>query len=114
MPKYLALYSASSEPMPEMTPEEGQAMMQAWFDWRDGSGDAIVDFGAPTVPASEGASSVGGYSIVCRPTASMPWKRFSNPTRIGARAELWNSTKFWTSARFSRRLRRTEDRDEEV
>lgn len=64
MPKYLALYSASSEPMPEMTPEEGQAMMQAWLDWRDGAGDAIVDFGAPTVPASDGAGSVGGYSIV--------------------------------------------------
>lgn len=64
MPKYLALYSAGNEPMPEMTPEEGQAMMQAWLDWRDGAGDAIVDFGAPTVPASEGASGVGGYSIV--------------------------------------------------
>lgn len=64
MPKYLALYSASNEPMPEMTPEQGQAMMQAWLDWRDGAGDAIVDFGAPTSPASEGASSVGGYSIV--------------------------------------------------
>ena len=64
MLKYLALYSASNEPTPEMTPEEGQAMLQAWLDWRDGAGDAIVDFGAPTVPASEGASSVGGYSIV--------------------------------------------------
>lgn len=64
MPKYLALYSAGNEPMPEMTPEQGQAMMQAWLDWRDGAGDAIVDFGAPTMPVSKGANSIGGYSIV--------------------------------------------------
>jgi len=64
VPKYLALYSDSGEPMPEMTPEQGQAMMQAWFDWRDGAGDAIVDFGAPTMPVSEGAGRIGGYSIV--------------------------------------------------
>lgn len=67
MPKYLALYSGSDSGHQEMvkpTPEEGQAMMQAWLDWRDGAGDAIVDFGAPTMPVSEGASNLGGYSIV--------------------------------------------------
>ena len=63
MPKYLALYSASSEPMPEMTPKRagddgGLVRLARWCGCRDRR------FRAPTVPASDGAGSVGGYSIV--------------------------------------------------
>lgn len=73
MPKYLALYKASGsghEQGSEPTPEQQQAMMQAWFTWKENAGDAIVDFGAPTtaVPGG-GGSDIGGYSIVQADTA---------------------------------------------
>ena len=68
MSKYLVLYKASGSPreqIGEPTPEQMQAMTQAWFAWRDAAGDAIVDFGAPTIEVTEGGgSTIGGYSIV--------------------------------------------------
>ncbi|MCB0931513.1 MAG: hypothetical protein KDB71_06390 [Mycobacterium sp.] len=67
MSKFLVLYKAGApgnEPTGEPTPEQQQAMMQAWFDWKDAAGDAIVDFGAPTTAVSGGGADVGGYSIV--------------------------------------------------
>lgn len=66
MSKYLVLYKAGGlVHQGEPSPEQQQAMMQAWFAWKDAAGDAIVDFGAPTtaVPGGTG-SDVGGYSIV--------------------------------------------------
>lgn len=69
MPKYLVLYKAESsgvlEQCSEPTPDERQAMMRAWFDWRDAAADSIVDFGAPTMEVRQGGgSTIGGYSVV--------------------------------------------------
>lgn len=77
MPKYLVLYTAGSSAPGEAdggemvppTPEQQQAMMQAWFDWKDAAGDAIVDFGAPTSAVSANDNKIGGYSIVQADTA---------------------------------------------
>jgi hypothetical protein len=67
MPKYLVLYTAGGSgdgDMGEPSPEQQQAMMQAWFDWKNSAGDAIVDFGAPTTAVAGSDDSIGGYSIV--------------------------------------------------
>ncbi len=84
MPKYLVLYKstgAAQEHIGEPSPEQGKAMMQAWLDWKDSAGDAIVDFGAPTSQVSDGESSgVGGYSIVQADSAgALPALFESNP-----------------------------------
>lgn len=68
MTQFLVLYRADPEAMaamPEPTPEQAQQMMQAWEGWAKKAGSAIVDFGNPTKPASEGADpSIGGYSLL--------------------------------------------------
>ena len=68
MARFLLIYRADPAAMAAMgepTPEEGKAMMDAWWAWHDRVGDAMVDFGAPTMPASPGADpGVGGYSVV--------------------------------------------------
>ncbi|WP_425956891.1 YciI family protein [Xylanimonas sp. McL0601] len=68
MTKYLLIYRAdpaAMAAMPEPTPEQMQEMASGWFAWRDRVGAAMVDFGDPTQPASEGADpTLGGYSIV--------------------------------------------------
>jgi len=65
VPKFLVLYKAGSTSDQTDTPNaDQQDMMKAWFDWKGNAGDAIVDFGAPTMPVPGADSSVGGYSIV--------------------------------------------------
>lgn len=68
MAHYLLLYRsdpAAMAAMPQPTPEQMEEMNAAWLGWRDRAGAAIVDFGNPTSPVSEGAdASVGGYSLV--------------------------------------------------
>jgi hypothetical protein len=68
MAAFLLLYRADPAAMaalPQPTPEEGAQIMKAWMDWGQSAGDAIIDFGNPTVAASPGADpTVGGYSLV--------------------------------------------------
>jgi hypothetical protein len=75
MPKYLVLYLSSvsaRDQLANATPEEAQAGMQAWMDWAEQSGDAIVDLGAPlgesreisSGPASGDNSQITGFSIL--------------------------------------------------
>lgn len=68
MAHYLLIYRSDPATMaarPEPTPEQMQEMSAAWLGWRDGIGAALVDFGDPTVPVSEGADpTVGGYSLI--------------------------------------------------
>ena len=64
MAKYLLTYKGTGEPMPEPTPEQGQAIMQAWMEWGGKAGSAIVDFGAPVAPIGGADKTIGGYSIL--------------------------------------------------
>lgn len=68
MTNYLLIYRAdpaAMAAMPEPTPEQGAEMMDAWNNWAARAGDAIVNFGDPTVAVSPGADpTVGGYSIL--------------------------------------------------
>ena len=56
-----------------MTPEKKEAMMGAWFTWKEKHGDAVLDLGAPMgaqhVVNPDGSSAevhddVTGYSMV--------------------------------------------------
>ena len=71
MPRYLVLYRSTvsaGEQMAAATPEAMQASMEAWMAWGAKAGDALVDFGSPTQPVSDGdpgpAGGVGGYSFL--------------------------------------------------
>ena len=71
MEKYLVLYRSKmtmGEQMAGATPEQMQAGMDAWMAWGAAAGDALVDWGQPTMPTSDDdpgpAGWVGGYSIV--------------------------------------------------
>ena len=64
MTKYLLVCKTTGEPMPEPTPEENQAITEAWMSWAGKAGPAIVDFGAPVAPISGAAPTIGGYSIL--------------------------------------------------
>jgi hypothetical protein len=71
MEKYLVLYRstmAMGEQMAESTPEEMKAGMEAWMAWGAAAGDALVDWGVPTLPTSDAdpgpAGWIGGYSIL--------------------------------------------------
>jgi hypothetical protein len=71
MPKYLVLYRSqmtAGEQMANSTPEAAQAGMAAWMAWGEKAGDALVDWGSPTQPVTQGdpgpAGWVGGYSIL--------------------------------------------------
>ncbi len=49
MTKYLLVYQGQMDgPMPELSQEESDAMMQAWGDWMGRVGPALADGGAPT------------------------------------------------------------------
>ncbi len=70
MQKYLLVYYGGSM---ETDPKKAQASMAAWMKWFKDMGKAVVDMGAPTVPAKivskDGAkavtsNAVTGYSIV--------------------------------------------------
>lgn len=71
MEKYLVLYRSkmtAGEQMAAGTPEQMKASMDAWMAWGAATGDALVDWGAPTQPVSDAdpgpAGWVGGYSIL--------------------------------------------------
>jgi hypothetical protein len=63
MTKFLVLYRAdasAAEQMANATPEQQQAGMQAWMEWFDKAGDAVVDGGSPV----QSDSGIGGYSVL--------------------------------------------------
>jgi hypothetical protein len=76
MKKYLVLYRSTmsaAEQMASTTPEQGKAAMDAWMQWAQRAGSAIVDLGSPlgqprrfsgAAVAASGDASVGGYSIL--------------------------------------------------
>jgi hypothetical protein len=69
MTKYLVLYRAentAAEQMAGNDPEAAEAGMQAWMQWAEKAGPAIVDLGSPTQPVAGpgGGDPIGGYSIL--------------------------------------------------
>ena len=70
MTKYLLVYQGQMEgPMPELSQDENDAMMQAWGDWMGRVGPALADGGAPTgerarVGGSGAPLPITGYNIV--------------------------------------------------
>jgi hypothetical protein len=74
MTKYMILYRAPASAREQMaagTPEQAQAGMEAWMQWAQKAGPAIVDMGAPLAGVSEAGTPVpaagqiiGGYSIL--------------------------------------------------
>lgn len=76
MKKFIVMYhanQAATEAMANVTPEQREESMKAWYAWKDTVGDALVDFGAPlfngTEVHSDGTTStstkeVSGYSII--------------------------------------------------
>lgn len=65
MSKYLLLYRSAisaEDQMANASPDEAQAGMDAWMEWSNRAGSAIVDFGSPTsaVGAVGAAGSAGG------------------------------------------------------
>ncbi len=80
MSKYLLLYrsaTSAEDQMANSSPDEAQAGMDAWTEWANRAGSALVDFGSPTTAVgtvggagSAGGSAgsaggfVGGYSIM--------------------------------------------------
>jgi hypothetical protein len=61
--KFLVLYRSpvsAREQMANATPEQAQAGMQAWQEWAESAGSAIVDLGAPL----DGEGDVTGFSIL--------------------------------------------------
>lgn len=76
------------------TAEQVEAGMDAWMAWAAAAGDALVDWGVPTMPTSRddpGPSGwIGGYSILPRvlrrltPKARRPAASTGHPS-AGAR-----------------------------
>lgn len=71
MQKFLVLYRSTmsmGEQMSSTTPEQREASMAAWMAWGAGAGDALVDWGVPTMPTSDDDPGptgwIGGYSIL--------------------------------------------------
>ena len=72
MAKYLFLYTGPATPMDQFTPEEGAAQLEAWSQWIERVGAALVDPGQPcgarTAVSDDGStvdpSEQNGYSIV--------------------------------------------------
>lgn len=70
MAKYLVLYRAkvsAAEQMGQSSPEQAQAGMQAWMEWAQRAGDAVVDLGSPLGVVEAGGDEgdpIGGYSIL--------------------------------------------------
>ena len=72
MTKFILLYNGPATPMEQMTPEQGQAVMEKWQAWIGRVGDALTDIGAPMANGEaivdDGSSctvtQLNGYSIV--------------------------------------------------
>lgn len=64
MTKYLLVYKTTGEPMPESTPEQMEAINEAWMSWGGKAGPAIIDFGSPIAPVGAADATIGGYSVL--------------------------------------------------
>ena len=70
MAKFLVLYRSTATAAQQMaagTPEQAQAGMDAWMQWAQRAGDAVVDLGSPLSVVEAGGDAgdpVGGYSIL--------------------------------------------------
>lgn len=72
MPRFMLVYKGEATDMSEMTPEEGQAVMEKWAAWMGKVGSALSDLGSPFGPGKsvvdDGTTgtplSLTGYSIV--------------------------------------------------
>jgi hypothetical protein len=75
MSKFLVLYNSqmsASEVMGSSSPEEAQAGMEAWMQWAQKAGDAVVDLGSPlesrthleSGSTSDSSNPASGYSIL--------------------------------------------------
>ncbi len=78
--KFLILYRSpkSAETiMRESSMDQMQASMQAWMEWKNRNGDAVVDFGSPLRPDNyivdgeikDSDSDVTGFTIIQADTA---------------------------------------------
>jgi hypothetical protein len=75
MAKFLVLYNSpmsASEVMANSSPEEQQAGMDAWMQWAQKAGDAVVDLGSPlearthleSGSTGDSSNQASGYSIL--------------------------------------------------
>jgi hypothetical protein len=72
MAKYILLYKGPARGMEQMPAEQLEQVMQAWTQWGDKVGSAMVDFGNPFATraavhgdgSESGASEYNGYTIV--------------------------------------------------
>lgn len=69
MTKYLILYRtpvSAAEQMAANDPEAAQAGMDAWMQWGQRAGSALVDMGSPLQQVTGGheGDPIGGYSIM--------------------------------------------------
>jgi hypothetical protein len=70
--RFMLLYKGPATPPEEMSPEDRQAVMEAWGAWMGRVGDALTEVGAPTANGvavvDDGtmgaATQINGYSIV--------------------------------------------------
>ena len=71
MKKFIALYHAPAEALKQdenITPEEHQAEMQLWYNWKAKNEEAVLDFGAPLVNGNaidKKLSSAPSFREVC-------------------------------------------------
>ena len=86
MPKYMILYRSSLGAGEQMgTPEQAQQGMQAWMNWAERAGSALVDMGSPL-------SSVG--PMAQRRDGRRRRRLFSSGSRlprVGEEAAQWSS-----------------------
>jgi hypothetical protein len=75
MKKFLVLYQSrktGEERMAGASPDEMRASMAAWMQWKEDTGDTLVDFGSPlqigkhveSNSVGKGTANFSGYSIV--------------------------------------------------
>ena len=76
MKKFIAIYHAPAEAMAQSvnaTPEEREAGMKLWFDWKENNGDKVIELGAPLGGGlsitpdgqlTDSTKEVAGYSFV--------------------------------------------------
>ena len=76
MKNFLILYhspASAMEMMAKVTPEQREAGMKVWMDWKDALGDKLIEMGSPLMPGHEmttdktlstSNSEISGYSII--------------------------------------------------
>ena len=90
MKNFLVIYNApaaSAEQMAQTTPEQQAQIMEEWMKWKAQAGNAVVDFGAPTLPGHNATSptswshsnnQISGYSILQANSADEVKALFAN------------------------------------